>query len=151
MSRSIRRPSFFQGSRRRSMTRQSGRKLWVNVVQLYSISLSVRRLPPIPTVGRPSSMGGPCLSLASWPAFLWVASVQSEKTGRGVNGFGSFCRNKRTSAVGPKPGTGSFSLLTKRKVGNDYNEKQQASHFRQMVFQTCQPSCLAIPTPHLLP
>jgi hypothetical protein len=26
------------------------------------------------------------------------------EAGRGVNGFGSFCRNKRTSAAGPKPG-----------------------------------------------
>ena len=26
------------------------------------------------------------------------------ETGRGVAGFGSFCRNKRTSAAGPKPG-----------------------------------------------
>jgi hypothetical protein len=26
------------------------------------------------------------------------------ETGRGVTGFGSFCRNKRTSAAGPKPG-----------------------------------------------
>jgi len=26
------------------------------------------------------------------------------ETGREVTGFGSFCRNKRTSAAGPKPG-----------------------------------------------
>ena len=33
-----------------------------------------------------------------------VASAQSDMAGLGVNGFGSFCRNKRTSAAGPKPG-----------------------------------------------
>ncbi|MFA9563020.1 MAG: hypothetical protein ACERKU_11850, partial [Nitrospirota bacterium] len=49
------------------------------------------------------SFGGPCLSAASWSA-LHPASVPLNVAGRGVNGFGSFCRNKRTSAAGPKPG-----------------------------------------------
>jgi len=50
-----------------------------------------------------SSLGGPCLSAASWAALLGFASVHSDVTGSGVNGFGSFCRNKRSSA-GPNPG-----------------------------------------------
>jgi len=45
---------------------------------------------------------GPCLSPASWPA-LPLASVPSYSAGQGVSGFGSFCRNKRASAAGPKP------------------------------------------------
>ena len=49
------------------------------------------------------SLGGPCLSEASWSALLDPASVPSEVAGWGVNGFGFFCRNKRTSAGGPKP------------------------------------------------
>jgi hypothetical protein len=33
-----------------------------------------------------------------------LASLLFDQARRGVNGFGSFCRNKRTSAAGPKPG-----------------------------------------------
>ena len=34
----------------------------------------------------------------------FCASTSFHKAGLGVNGFGSFCRNKRASAAGPKPG-----------------------------------------------
>ena len=57
-----------------------------------------------PTGGTLSSVGRPCLSGASWPALLKVASVLSHEARRGVSGFGSFCRNKRASAAGPTPG-----------------------------------------------
>ncbi|HBP88108.1 MAG TPA: hypothetical protein DD706_10475 [Nitrospiraceae bacterium] len=51
-----------------------------------------------------SSLGGPYLSATSWPALSWFASVHSIVAGRGVNGLGSFCRNKRTSPAVAKPG-----------------------------------------------
>ncbi len=57
-----------------------------------------------PKGGTRSSVGKPCVSGASWPALLKVASVLSHEAGRGVSGFGSFCRNKRASAAGPNPG-----------------------------------------------
>ena len=47
-----------------------------------------------------SSAGGPCLSGVSWSALLKLASVISNVARRGVNGFRSFCQNKRASAVG---------------------------------------------------
>ena len=57
-----------------------------------------------PSGGTLERTGGPCLSAASWAALLRLASSQSDEAGLGVNGFGSFCRNKRSSAAGPKPG-----------------------------------------------
>jgi hypothetical protein len=50
------------------------------------------------------SSRGPCLSVASWSALQRLSSVPSDEASLGVNGFGSFCRNKRASAAGPKPG-----------------------------------------------
>jgi len=44
------------------------------------------------------------VSAASWAALPWLASASFDEAGRGVNGFGSFCRNKRSSAAGPRPG-----------------------------------------------
>jgi hypothetical protein len=38
-------------------------------------------------------IGGPCLSAASWSALQRLTSVQSNKAGLGVIGFGHFCRN----------------------------------------------------------
>ena len=89
-------------------------------------------------VGRLSSIGGTCLSLASWPAFLGFASVQSEQNGRGVNGFGSFYPNKRTSAAGPTPGTCSFLLLTKRKfiIGMKITKNSRPATSRKLLHQT---------------
>ena len=66
--------------------------------------------PPGPTPavwpkgGTLSSIGGPCLSEASWPALLKLASVLSHEARWGVSGFRSFCRNKRASPAGAKPG-----------------------------------------------
>ena len=54
--------------------------------------------------GRSSIIGGPCLSAASWSVLPLLASAKSHEAGLGVNGFGSFFPNKRTSAAGPKPG-----------------------------------------------
>jgi hypothetical protein len=50
------------------------------------------------------SGGGPCVSAASWRALLCLATISSNLARWGVIGFGSFCRNKRASAAGPKPG-----------------------------------------------
>ena len=68
----------------------------------------------------PLSPGGPCLSpskrlrasSASWSALRSLASVPSNEARRGINGFGSFCQNKRpvlspvegASPAGAKPG-----------------------------------------------
>jgi len=57
-----------------------------------------------PKGGTLKSVGGPCLSGASWSALLRLASVPLNVARLGVTGFGSFCRNKRISAAGPKPG-----------------------------------------------
>ena len=57
-----------------------------------------------PQGGTLSSAGGPCLSAASWSALLRLASVRSNEARRGVTGFGAFCRNKRASPAGAKPG-----------------------------------------------
>ena len=57
-----------------------------------------------PKGGTLSFIGGPCLSGASWSALLRLASVRSHEARRGVTGFGSFCRNKRASSAGAKPG-----------------------------------------------
>jgi hypothetical protein len=47
------------------------------------------------------------------------ASVKSDEAGRGVNGFGSYCRNKRTSAAGPKPIAVKLSLCLALCGGED--------------------------------
>jgi hypothetical protein len=77
-------------------------------------------LAPTPAVwpkgGTLSSAGGPCLSGASWSAFLRLASVRSNEARRGVNGFGAFCRNKRASPAGAKPGNTEHHVGT--RVGN---------------------------------
>ncbi len=44
------------------------------------------------------------MSGASWSALLRLASVRSNEARRGVTGFGAFCRNKRASPAGAKPG-----------------------------------------------
>ena len=54
--------------------------------------------------GTLSSVGGPCLSGASWSALRRLTYLPSNGARRGVNGFGSFCRNKRASPAGAKPG-----------------------------------------------
>ncbi len=59
------------------------------------------------------SPGGPCLSAASWSALPLPASDPSDQAGRGVNGFGSFCRNKRASPAGAKPGTTEHHVDTR--------------------------------------
>jgi hypothetical protein len=43
--------------------------------------------------------GEPCLSAASWLVLLYLASISCNKAGRGVNGFGSFCRNPATQKI----------------------------------------------------
>jgi hypothetical protein len=52
---------------------------------------------------------GPCLSAASWSA-LPLAAVPSDSAEQGASGFGSFCRNKRASAAGPRPGNTEHRL-----------------------------------------
>jgi len=92
---------------------------------------------PTPTVwpkgGTLSFTGGPYLSpstwlridSASWSALPRLVSVPSNKAGWGVNGFVSFCQNKRpvlspvegASAAGPKPGNTGNPLDV--KLGNN--------------------------------
>src|SRR5680860_420466 len=55
----------------------------------------------------------PCLSTASWLALPCLASISVNEAGRGVNGFGSFCRNKRGSAAGPRTGNTEHHFDTK--------------------------------------
>ncbi len=49
----------------------------------------------------------------------FLASDQSDVAELGVNGFGSFCRNKRTSASGPRPGI-KFKILQSGKLSLGY-------------------------------
>ena len=65
-----------------------------------------------PNGGTLSSAGGPCLSEASWTALPRLTSVRSNEARRGVNGFGTFCRNKRASPAGAKPGNTENSVDT---------------------------------------
>jgi hypothetical protein len=78
---------------------------------------NVRAQGPTPAVwpkgGTLSSAGGPCLSGASWTALLRLASVPSNKARWGVNGFGAFCRNKRASPAGAKPGNTEYHVDTR--------------------------------------
>ncbi len=54
-----------------------------------------------PQGGTLLASSGPCVSPASWSALLPVSVPPLLKEARrGVNGFGSFCRNKRTSSYG---------------------------------------------------
>ena len=73
-----------------------------------------------PKGGMLSSAGGPCLSpstklrinSASGSAFPKFASVLSHEAGRGVNGFRAFCRKKRASPAGTKPGNTEHHIDT---------------------------------------
>ena len=88
---------------------------------------------PMPAVwpkGRaPLSAGGPCLSQASWSALRNLASVPSEAR-RGINGFGSFCRNKRpvlspvegASPAGAKPGNTEKHIAMLMKINADLDK-----------------------------
>ena len=51
------------------------------------------------------------MSAASWLALPCLASISSNEAGCGVNGFGSFCRNKRASAAGPNPGNTHYLIF----------------------------------------
>ncbi|GJL65402.1 MAG: hypothetical protein NPIRA05_03730 [Nitrospirales bacterium] len=77
---------------------------------------------PMPAVwpkGRtPLSAGGPCLSQASWSALRSLASIPSEDR-RGINGFGAFCRNKRASPAGAKPGNTEKHIDTRMELEAD--------------------------------
>ncbi len=71
-----------------------------------------------PKGGTLFSVGGPCLSQASWSALPSLASVRSNEARRGVSGFGSFCRNKRASPAGAIPGNTEHTL--RRGTGDKY-------------------------------
>jgi hypothetical protein len=47
--------------------------------------------------------GEPCLSAASWLVLLYLTSISCNKAGRGVNGFGSFCRINNGCALRDAP------------------------------------------------
>jgi len=77
-------------------------------------------MPAVWSKGRtPLSAGGPCLSGASWSALRSLASVPSNEARRGINGFGSFCRNKRASPAGAKPGNTEKHIDTIMKLDAD--------------------------------
>jgi hypothetical protein len=62
------------------------------------------------------AIGETCLSVASCTA-LPNSVPLFYCAGQGSNGFGSFCRIKRTSAVGPKPDIShAFTALSERKM-----------------------------------
>jgi hypothetical protein len=89
--------------------------IWLLALSCESLKCSVFH-SPTPSVwpkgGTLSAAGGPCLSPSarlspgsgSWSALLRIASVRSNEASRCVNGFGAFCRNKRASPAGAKPG-----------------------------------------------
>jgi hypothetical protein len=75
----------------------------------FQITLNMRRIPwpcgMAEQCSRRRGMGGPCLSVAS----LRAAGVGEPRRGpeapcHGQHGFATFCRNKRWSAAGTKPG-----------------------------------------------
>ena len=75
---------------------------------LSSVPLQYSSPPgPTPAVwpkgGTLSSIGGPCLSGASWPALLKLASVLSHEARWGVSGFGSFCLHNNGCALRDAP------------------------------------------------
>jgi hypothetical protein len=86
-----------------------------------------------PNGGTLSSAGGPCVSpstklrtgSASWSALRRLASVLSHEARRGVIGFGAFCRNKRASPAGAKPGNTEHHLDT--RVGDTRARRSPAS------------------------
>ncbi len=55
----------------------------------------------------------PCLRGASWSALPGSRPSHLHEAGRGVNGFGSFCRNKRASPAGAKPGNSENHVDTR--------------------------------------
>ncbi len=68
-----------------------------------------------PKEGTLFSVGGPCLSGASWSALRRLASVRSHEARRGVSGFGYFCRNKSGSSAGAKPGNTEPHVETRNR------------------------------------
>ena len=111
-----------------------GQQLVAQLTQIpWGHNLKIISHGPMPAVwpnGRtPLSAGGPCLSpskrlrtsSASWSALRRLASVPSNEARRSINGFGSFCRNKRpvlspvegASPAGAKPGNVKKNLDTK--------------------------------------
>ncbi len=79
--------------------------------------VSHKPMPAVWPKGRtPLSAGGPCLSKASWSTLLSLASVPSNEARRGINGFGSFCRNKRASPARAKPGNTEKHIAMLMKI-----------------------------------
>ncbi len=78
-----------------------------------------------PAQRRDALIRGPCLSGASWSALLRLASVRSHEARRGVTGFGAFCRNKRASPAGAKPGNTEHHVDT--RVGDTCARRSPAS------------------------
>jgi hypothetical protein len=58
---------------------------------------------------------------------LRLASVRSNEARRGVNGFGAFCRNKRASLAGAKPGNTEHHVG--RRVGDTTAMRSPANSF----------------------
>ncbi len=95
-----------------------------------------------PKGGTLSSVGGPCLSEASWSALLRLASNRFNKARRGVTAaccvsksvtvIGSFCRNKRASPAGAKPG------FTENHVDTRGGDKVRYAH-RPALFRRKKP------------
>ncbi len=71
-----------------------------------------------------ASKGSPCLSKASWDAFLTFAFARLDPARLGVNGFGDFPRKESHSAAGTKPGIirgrGNFIRKTQAKRSKEH-------------------------------
>ena len=74
-----------------------------------------------------SSAGGPCVSGASWSALSRLTSLLSHEARQGVIGFGAFCRNKRASPAGAKPGNTEHHL--DMRIGDTRARRSPASLF----------------------
>ncbi len=72
-----------------------------------------RRLPSGPREGRSHQLAALFLRGASWSALPGSRPSHLHEAGRGVNGFGSFCRNKRASPAGAKPGNSENHVDTR--------------------------------------
>jgi hypothetical protein len=80
-----------------------------SLLSLLAIPLMVPSEDPTPAT-RPSgrtllAIGGPCLSTASWLAFLVLASVQSDEPGGASVVLGPFAKTKGPRLPGRNPAT----------------------------------------------
>jgi hypothetical protein len=78
-----------------------------------------------------AQIGGPCLSSASWPAFLHSVFASCNMAERSVNGFGSFSRKKRTSSSG---GETPEDLKMKRRTNQSLRSRAGPRPYQILYF-----------------